>query len=373
MAVVLLPVSCQRSNPPSPSKDDLTLLVGKWSIERAESDGENWSNPYRMAKFEITAGGKYTFAMPGVVEETGTVTVAPAKSPKEMDWRADNGLAKNRMHSAIYKLDGDNLKICLSMIENRRPTEFETSADSWRVLLTCKRKKLPDKQKGEIGMAPSSEEPQSLPQEVQQPWVKAGAEVGWLGIISDIVTMDFRRKPEGLVKVVPAFRFKVWNEGTVSKLPAPKIPFGLDLLGTEATNADLKELATLESLHTLNLAFTKLTDDGLHNLSRLKSLHVLSLYATQVTDVGLKELAILKSLHALDLRALHVTDVGLKEVAGLKTLKSLDLGGTKITDVGLKELAGLRSLQHLDLTSTRVTDAGVEELKQALPNCQIFH
>ncbi len=373
VAAALLPVSCQRLGPPSPSKDDLPLLVGKWSIERAECDGENWSNPYRLAKLEITAGGKYTFALPGVAEETGTITVAPAKSPKEMDWRADNGLAKNRVQSAIYKLDGDNLTICLSMIEDRRPTEFETSADSWRVFLTCKRKKLPDKQKGEMVVAPSSAGSPSLPREVQQPWVRAGAEVGWLRIRSDIVTLDFQRKPEGLVDAVPAFRFKVWNEGTLSKLPAPKTPFGLDLIGTEATDADLKELASLEFLHTLNLPFTKLTDDGLNNLSGLKSLHVLNLYATKVTDVGLKELASLKSLHTLDLRALHVTDVGLKDLAGLKTLKSLDLGGTKITDVGLKELAGLRSLQHLDLTSTRVTEAGVKELKQALPNCQIVH
>lgn len=373
VAAAILSISCQRSGPPSTSKDDLTLLAGKWSIERAESDGENWSNPYRLAKFEITAGDKYTFAMRAVAEETGTISVNPAKSPKEMDWRADNGPARNRVQSAIYKLDGDNLTICLSMLENRRPTEFETSADSWRVLLTCKRKKLPDKQKGEVVVAPPSEDPQSLPQEVQQPWMKAGAEVGWLGIISEVVALDFQRKPEGLVDVVPAFRFKVWNEGTVRKLPAPKMPFGLDLMGTEVTAADLKELATLESLHTLNLALNKLTDDGLTNLSRLKSLHVLSLYATRVTDVGLKEFASLQSLHTLDLRALHVTDVGLKELAGLKTLKSLDLGGTQITDVGLKELAGLRSLQHLDLSSTRVTDAGVKELKQALPDCRIVH
>jgi hypothetical protein len=74
--------------------------------------------------------------------------------------------------------------------------------------------KLPEKQKPEIVTVPSSDEPQPLPQEVQQPWVKAGAQVGWAGT-STIVSLEFRRKPEGLVEVVPAFRFTAWNEGTV--------------------------------------------------------------------------------------------------------------------------------------------------------------
>ncbi len=57
--------------------------------------------------------------------------------------------------------------------------------------------------------------PPPLPQEVQQEWVKAGAEVGWMGIVSEIVTLDFKTTPEVLIDAVPAFRFKVWNEGTV--------------------------------------------------------------------------------------------------------------------------------------------------------------
>jgi len=411
MALALLSLSCQRPDQPTPavappdqerhddgspaaSNGDLALLVGNWKIERAVADGESYTVPYRRAKFEIAAGGKYIFAITALVEETGTITVDPSKNPKEMDLTPDgqamnrlqpsidllkdalgharqsDGQRKIQVQRAIYKLDGDDLTICLSMLENRRPTEFATNADSWRVLMTCKRKRLPDKPKGKIAPAPT---PQPLPQEVQQAWVKAGAEVGWMGILSEPVTLDFKTTPEGLIDAVPAFRFKVWNVGTVSELPSPKVPFGLFLLGIEATDADLKELATLESLHTLDLAFTELTDAGLKNLSSLKSLNVLNLFATKVTDAGLKELASLKSLHTLDLRGRPVTDVGLKELAGLKNLKSLDLVATKITDAGLKELAGLSSLQHLDLTDSRVTDAGVKELKQALPNCQILH
>ena len=123
------------------AKGDLTLLTGKWDIVKAESDGEDWSNPYKWAKFEIAAGGKYTFAMVAVGEESGTITVDSEKNPKEMDLMAATGLAKNQVQEAIYKLEGDELMICFSMIYGRRPTEFQTKPDSWRVLLTYKRKK----------------------------------------------------------------------------------------------------------------------------------------------------------------------------------------------------------------------------------------
>jgi uncharacterized protein (TIGR03067 family) len=437
LALAMLSFSCRRPNQPTPAVSppavvppdqarpaalptaptgDLELLVGKWNIVRAVADGEGYTASYRRAKFEIAAGSKYMFALPGLVKETGTITIDPKKNPKELDMNVEDQPANQLQPSidvlqgalgnprqpddrrvkrvpAIYKLDGDDLMICLSMLGNRRPTDFETTKDSWRVLMTCKRMKPADQPKDVTAKAPL---PQPLPQEVQQAWVKAGAEVGWMGKKDDHVTLDFRTTPDALIDAVPAFRFKDWKEGTVARLPVPKTPFGLDLSGTEATDADLKGLEALETLSALDLAFTKLTDAGLKNLSGLKLLSVLNLFATKVTDVGLKELASLNSLHTLDLRVLDITDVGLKELARQKNLKTLDLTYTKITDVGLKELARLSSLQHLDLVKTqvtdtglkeltgmsslryldladtRVTDAGVKELKQALPNCQIL-
>jgi uncharacterized protein (TIGR03067 family) len=127
--------------PPATSKDDLTLLVGTWSVEKAEFDGLDWSDSYQSAKFKIAAGGKYTFAMNLVGEEAGAITLDPAKSPKEMDMAAEAGPTKGRVQSAIYKLDGDKLTVCLSMYEGKHPTEFETKTNSARILLTYKRTK----------------------------------------------------------------------------------------------------------------------------------------------------------------------------------------------------------------------------------------
>ena len=56
---------------------------------------------------------------------------------------------------------------------------------------------------------------------------------------------------------VPAFRFNLWRDGVVAKLPPPQTAFGLVPRGAtgfgRVTNAGLKDLAALKSLHTLDL------------------------------------------------------------------------------------------------------------------------
>ena len=76
----------------------------------------------------------------------------------------------------------------------------------------------------------------------------------------------------------------------MAKLPAPAAPFGLNLSGTQVTDAGLKELDGLKNLHTLHLGGTKVTDRGLKELVGLKNLHTLDLSFTAVTDAGLAEL-----------------------------------------------------------------------------------
>ena len=136
------PVGATNDNPaPITSKDDLTLLVGTWGVEKAEFDSKDWSDMYQSAKLKIAAGGKYTFAMNVVGEESGTITVDPAKSPKKMDMVAEAGPTKGQVQAAIYQLDGDTLTVCLSAYEGKHPTEFETKPNSARILLTYKRTK----------------------------------------------------------------------------------------------------------------------------------------------------------------------------------------------------------------------------------------
>src|SRR5947209_8449662 len=62
---------------------------------------------------------------------------------------------------------------------------------------------------------------------------------------------------------------------------------GVDLRGTQITDADLGHLKGLEQLRELSLQQTRISDAGLVHLTGLKNLQVLSLGKTQVTDAGL--------------------------------------------------------------------------------------
>ena len=70
------------------------------------------------------------------------------------------------------------------------------------------------------------------------------------------------------------------------------------------------------------------------------------LYDAKVTDADLKELAALKALRTLDLCVSKVTDANLKELATLKGLQELDLDGTLVTDAGLKELEAIQGYRR---------------------------
>jgi Leucine-rich repeat (LRR) protein len=106
--------------------------------------------------------------------------------------------------------------------------------------------------------------------------------------------------------------------------------------GSLSTNAglnDVRALAGLRRLQTLDLSFTQVRD--VKPLARLAGLQVLHLRSTEVSDVG--PLAALTGLQTLDLRYTPLSDVG--PLAGLTGLQALYLMGTRVSDLG--PLAGL--------------------------------
>ena len=113
-------------------------------------------------------------------------------------------------------------------------------------------------------------------------------------------------------------------------------------------------------------------DDDLAVLDDLPNIHLLDLQDTNVTDAGLAHLSGLSELERLNLKGTPaVGNAGCRYLSGLGRLKWLDLSGTKTSE--LKYLKALGSLEYLDLLDTKTDDAGVNELRNALPNCTIYH
>ena len=95
---------------------------------------------------------------------------------------------------------------------------------------------------------------------------------------------------------------------------------------------------------------------------------------TQIADAELEHLKGLTNLRELDLTNMQISDAGLLHLKGLTNLRELNhYANMHITDAGLVHLEGLTKLKDLDLMFTQVTDEGVKKLKEALPNCEIFH
>jgi hypothetical protein len=148
---------------------------------------------------------------------------------------------------------------------------------------------------------------------------------------------------------------------------------GISLPGSQVTNAGLEHVKGLSNLKFLSVDGTQITDAGLEHLKGLSTLKRLFLSDTPVTDAGLDHLTRLTELETLVLQATQVTDAGLVHVSRLTKLKMLVLQTTHVTDAGLEHLSGMASLKEFYLGGSQVTDEGVEKLRQALPNCRIYH
>ena len=124
---------------------------------------------------------------------------------------------------------------------------------------------------------PKRTRPQPLPENIVTAWKAAGAKVGWWRL-SPTGYHSFVPEKDGEPGDLPAFRFYSWQQGCLAKLPAPATAFGLDFSCTFGmTDRELKDLAGLKSLQSLNLLDTAVTDAGLKELAGLKKLQALSL------------------------------------------------------------------------------------------------
>ena len=108
-----------------------------------------------------------------------------------------------------------------------------------------------------------------------------------------------------------------------------------------------------------------LGDDSFGSTSRVW------LNQTAVVDADLRHVARLPRLETLDLGDTRITDAGLVHLRGLTRLEELSLDHTQITDAGLANLKGLRNLRILWLEESRVTHDGIASLRQSLPHAQI--
>jgi uncharacterized protein (TIGR03067 family) len=122
-----------------PVDSDRQKLEGKWTITSAVMDG-NKVPKGQLKGFVIFKGKHYSYRTNGEKGE-GTFKIDPTKNPKFLDSIPSDGPVKGMTVEQIYEVDGENLKICLTLPGNDRPTEFKSEPGSNRMLFTYKRAK----------------------------------------------------------------------------------------------------------------------------------------------------------------------------------------------------------------------------------------
>jgi uncharacterized protein (TIGR03067 family) len=107
-------------------------LQGSWKLVKFDTP------PQRRPPEEFVAKGRLVFDNNKLITRIGTrvteettFTIDGTKTPKWLDVVATVGPLKGKIAKGIYelKLNGDDLKICIGLPGQQRPTEFKVAAD----------------------------------------------------------------------------------------------------------------------------------------------------------------------------------------------------------------------------------------------------
>ena len=132
----------------------------------------------------------------------------------------------------------------------------------------------------------------------------------------------------------------------------------------------LRDLAPMPHLCGINLYGTNATDADMAWLAACPKLEVIDLSDTRIGDHGLKLLSELPRLRTLAIDCDRISDHGCRSIARLSALEELSLGSRNIHDEGVLALASLKSLRQLKISAT-ASEATFAALRAKLPQCEV--
>jgi uncharacterized protein (TIGR03067 family) len=115
-------------------------LEGTWRFLSLEVDGMKLPEAAIKDARLIIKGKEFTMKDP-VATYRGTFRIDPAKKPKTIDIKFTEGPEKGNTSLGIYELNGDELKMCLTITAKDRPTAFEAKAKSGHGFEVLRREK----------------------------------------------------------------------------------------------------------------------------------------------------------------------------------------------------------------------------------------
>ena len=116
---------------------DIESLQGTWAVVDLESEGQRLEPDSLAGARIVVRGNRFTSLGMGATYE-GTFQVDATTVPKRLDMLFDAGPDQGSTNHAIYELDGDTWRICLSTA-GERPTRFAAEPGSGCALETLRR------------------------------------------------------------------------------------------------------------------------------------------------------------------------------------------------------------------------------------------
>lgn len=132
----------------------------------------------------------------------------------------------------------------------------------------------------------------------------------------------------------------------------------------------LRDLPRMPNLRGINLYGTNTTDADMAWLARCRRLEVVDLYDVEIGDEGIAHLQGLPRLRSLRLSSDRITDEGCRHLAEFPALEELWVASRSITDVGAGELTRLKGLKELRLSAS-ASEGTLVELQKSMPDCEV--
>lgn len=122
------------------TREEIARLQGTWNIVSLELEGNKFPAEFlKGSKIEIK-GNSFVSTAGGAIYK-GTLKVDVSKTPRTLDLMFTEGPEKGNTSLAIYEVNGDDCKICLTVTGKERPTQFATKPSSGHAFETLKRQK----------------------------------------------------------------------------------------------------------------------------------------------------------------------------------------------------------------------------------------
>jgi RNA polymerase sigma-70 factor (ECF subfamily) len=128
---------------PAQAQADKERLQGTWVLQSGKSKGEDAPASFVGALKLVFAGDKVTVQFNANAKKEGTFTLNATAKPKEIDL-VENG----KPTLGIYRLQGDELTVCLDEGAAGRPPEFKSQAGTTHTLMVFRRENAAAPQAG---------------------------------------------------------------------------------------------------------------------------------------------------------------------------------------------------------------------------------